>query len=209
MGRLSTVARIISEPAHALRVGFALTRGTCYILYYRLFRRHVTIHFPFKAFGDVTIVGPGSVEIDRNCSVITTLFRGLTIVTLHPGARVRVGPNGHIGGLAIRCRGSITIGAEVWTAGSLVQDTLLLERERARCTSAGTGAESMPITIGDNVWLAAQCITLGGCRIGTDSVVGAGAVCLGSEVAEASVVFGNPGKRPLPIDRVLQMRGET
>jgi acetyltransferase-like isoleucine patch superfamily enzyme len=209
MSTLRKLGRIVREPGHALQVGLALLRGTYYIFYYRLFRRNVKIRFPFKAFAKVTIVGPGSVYVDRNCSVNMTLFRGLCIVTLTPQAEVRIGSNGHIGGLTIRCGSSITIGEEVWTAGVLVQDTLLVSRGLLRDGNLGERLFApKPIVIGDNVWLAAQSVTLGGSSIGNDSVIGGGAACLNVEIGQEAVLFGNPGKRPLPIDRVLQMKGE-
>lgn len=207
--KLQKVAKAVKDPRYALQVTSALLRGSYYILYYRLFRKNVRIRFPFKAFAHVTIVGPGSVSIEPDCSVFMTLFRGLTIVTLSPESEVRIGRGGNLGGLTIRCRTKIRIGEGVRTAAALVQDVFFLDNDTSHIDATeSTGRAAKPITIGNNVWLAAVSVTLGGSTIGNDSVVGAGAVCCAAQVGDAQVLFGNPGKRPLPIDRLLQLKGE-
>jgi maltose O-acetyltransferase len=50
-----------------------------------------------------------------------------------------------------------------------------------------------PITIGDNVWLGGGVIVLPGVTIGSDSVVGAGAVVT-KDVPARTVVVGNPAR---------------
>lgn len=50
-----------------------------------------------------------------------------------------------------------------------------------------------PIEIGHDVWIGERAIVLSGSRIGTGSVVGAGAVVSG-EVAPYSIIVGNPGR---------------
>lgn len=206
---LKKLKRIIHEPLYVWNLLVAVLRGSYYILFYRMFRKNVKIRFPFKAFARVTIAGPGDVFIDSNCSVIMTLFRGLTIVTLTPQAKVRIGKNGHLGGMTIRSAESVLIGEEIRTAAALVQDVILINGPKeVNTTTKRNWLESKPIVIGDNVWLAGQSVTLGGCKIGNDSVIGGGAACIGAEIGEAHVVFGNPGKRPLPIARLLQLKGE-
>jgi acetyltransferase-like isoleucine patch superfamily enzyme len=49
------------------------------------------------------------------------------------------------------------------------------------------------IEIGDNAWLAARCVVLGGARIGRDAIVGAFAV-VDFEVPDGAIVAGNPAK---------------
>ena len=49
------------------------------------------------------------------------------------------------------------------------------------------------VDIGDDVWLGAAAIVLGGVRIGTGAVVGAGAVVT-HDVADFSIVAGNPAR---------------
>ncbi len=60
--------------------------------------------------------------------------------------------------------------------------------------------ETMPVSIGDDVWLGARVIVLAGAVIGSGSVIGAGSVVSG-EIPPMSVAVGSPA-------RVIKKRGE-
>jgi acetyltransferase-like isoleucine patch superfamily enzyme len=51
-----------------------------------------------------------------------------------------------------------------------------------------------PITIGDDVWLGANCTILKGARIGSGSIVAASAVVLAGDYPERSLIAGNPAR---------------
>jgi maltose O-acetyltransferase len=51
--------------------------------------------------------------------------------------------------------------------------------------------KSRPITIGDNVWLGARVVVLGGASIGADSCIGAGSVVV-DDVPPHCVAAGVP-----------------
>lgn len=53
--------------------------------------------------------------------------------------------------------------------------------------------QALPVTIGDNVWIASDVVILPGVTIGSDSVVGAGSVVT-RDVPPGAVVAGNPAK---------------
>ncbi len=53
--------------------------------------------------------------------------------------------------------------------------------------------EVRPVIIGDDVWLGARVTILPGARIGSGSVIGAGAVVLG-DIPPMSVAVGNPAR---------------
>lgn len=68
------------------------------------------------------------------------------------------------------------------------------------------GFEAAPVRIGNDVWIAAQCIILPGVTIGDHSVVGAGSVVT-RDVPPWTVVAGNPAK---PIrERPRVRKGQT
>lgn len=186
----------------------AIFKGSLYIIYYKIYNKNVKIQFPLKAFSSVKIIGPGSVFIGRNCAVFMNGFKGLTIVTLSRLATVKVGNECSLAGVTIRCSSTIEIGDRTMTALSLVQDSLLINSDKDESTEKkenvlGDG----PIFIGENVWLGGQTCILGGCKIGSDSVISAGSVCYNTEFKRYCLVIGNPARRGLPIDNILKLKG--
>jgi acetyltransferase-like isoleucine patch superfamily enzyme len=208
----SSLARLVRaarrNPLHVVLLLGALLRGTWYIWFYRLCRRNVIIRFPFKAFTKVTIIGPGSVFIDRHCAVHKNTFKGLSIVTLSSDARVWIGRQCNLGGLAIRCRKNISLGDRTMAAYSLLQDDLFMHDAPTAGIVIGKERLDTSITIGSNVWIAAQSAVLGGSDIRDDTVMSSGSACTCYFAPEYSLVMGNPAKRPMPINRVLVLRGE-
>ena len=55
------------------------------------------------------------------------------------------------------------------------------------------GPKSPDIVIGENVWMGARVVILGGARIGDNSIVGAASV-VDFEVPPNSIVAGNPAR---------------
>ncbi|WP_207532697.1 acyltransferase [Desertivirga arenae] len=51
----------------------------------------------------------------------------------------------------------------------------------------------LPVTIGDDVWIGANCSILGGINIGRGAIIGAGSVVT-RDVPEFAIVVGNPAK---------------
>lgn len=201
------ILQLLREPRSAISILWALLKGSVYIAYFRIATRNVRIKFPFFVYQGVAITGPGSVSIDRFCAVYPNTFEGLCIVTLDPGAEVRIGMNCALGGVTIRCRERIDIGDRVMVGRSLVQDCILVE-----CPAVGSNVAKpqeirpRPIRIGRNVWLGAQSCILCGSKIGDDSVVSLGAVCFGAEIEEYHLASGNPCLRPVPISRLIRMQ---
>lgn len=186
-------------------------RGSFYIVWYRLTKDNVIIRFPFMAYAPVRICGTGSVFIDERCSVFYSIFRGLTIHTLGPDAKVTIGKGCDLGGLTIRCRSRVTLGDKVMTAACLVQDTLSIHeqdlRRKEHDEATGNGLSVRPVSIGNHVWLAAGSGVLAGASIGDDSVVSIGSCVLGENMPEGCLLAGNPVKRPMRIDRILALKG--
>lgn len=188
----------------ALRASRAALRGVWLSAKYRLGSRKVRIALPFFAYADVRIVGPGRVQIGRFCSVFTNTFVGLSIVTLAPESVVEIGAKCSLGGLTIVCRDRVRIGPRSMTAFSLVQDVLFSDTESAVGRNANAIAIGA-IEIGSNVWLGGLSCALAGSRLGDDSVLSWGAVCLGANVPSSALASGNPVQRAVPIERVLAL----
>lgn len=202
-GRINRFGRLLRErPARALRYGWALLRGTWYVAYFRVVRRDVRIALPLFAFGRVSIRGAGRVRIGPGCFVMTSVFRGLSIVTFSPEAQVEIGARCALGGLAIRCREHVALADGVRTAATLVQDTLFCDNEAAARTGPHA-IESARVEVGRNAWLGLSSAVLCGANLGDDVVLSAGAVCRGMRAASYTLVTGNPAGRPLPIATLL------
>ena len=186
----------------------AIVRGTVYLLYYMVFRKNVRIKFPFLAFTKVTIIGPGEVFIGRGCHAQKNVFRGLTIVTNSVDSFVSIGAKSLLGGLTIRCHERIEVGEKTMTAVSLLQDSLFYNADDVSSRAdTNVSLRPRPVIIGSNVWLGPGSIVLGGSKVGNDSVLAAGTWCFGNQIGDYSLVSGNPSKRPMPIDKVLKLKG--
>lgn len=186
----------------------ALVRGTIYALFYRLFRRNVRIRLPFLAHSWVRISGPGSVFIDRWCTVHFNSFEGLTIATLSADANVRIGKRCNLGGVTIRCTKHIEFEDWVLSANCLVQDSLF-------CTAPvphRTGSDlDVPreVRIKAGAWLTAQTIVLSGSAIGEGSVLSLASVCYRFLVPAGHVAFGNPASGSLPVGALARILKKT
>jgi acetyltransferase-like isoleucine patch superfamily enzyme len=53
------------------------------------------------------------------------------------------------------------------------------------------GSKTLPIEIGNNAWLGAHVVVIGPSKIGSDSIIGAGAIIKG-EIPEKSIVRTEP-----------------
>lgn len=145
-------------------------------------------------------------------------------------AVISIGDSAVLGDVRILSRKSIHLGSRVLTSWNvLIQDfdphplSASLRREQvqkltddffprfSKWTQAPVQkiAISQPrweapqaeIFIGDDCWLGAQCIILKGTRIGAGSIVAAGAVVVGGEFPERSLIAGNPAQwvKELPV----------
>lgn len=146
---------------------------------------HQTPRSPVPAMLDI---GPGAeVWIGGTVQVL----RGARIVTMR-GAQVRLGANTFLNDdVYVIARRSITIGkgcAIAWRTMIVDSDFHALYGRNGRYETL-----TLPVTIGDNVWIGMGSIVLKGVTIGAGSVVAAGSVVRG-DIAPEVVFAGNPGR---------------
>jgi galactoside O-acetyltransferase len=117
-----------------------------------------------------------------------------SMLYLRPGATLGIGDNTVIGHYAnLRPGGRMSIGCDV-RIGQFV--SVLGDNHRFDRTDVPIyqqGEEPHDVTIEDNVWVGAQAVILPGIRIGTGSVIGAGAIVT-RDVPPFSVAVGNPAR---------------
>lgn len=205
---INNIERIIEDPGYAILMMMASMRGFFYIIYYRLFKRNIRIGFPFYAFAPVRIIGPGSVSIGRGCFVSKNAFRGLTIFTHSIDSVVIIGNKCLLGGLTVRCRKQVVIGDRTMTAVSIVQDSFFVNPEKIRALETKKLIpESKGILIGTKVWLGPDSLVLSGSIVRDETVLAAGTWCHNFDINGYSLVSGNPAKKPMPIEKILKLKG--
>lgn len=109
---------------------------------------------------------------------------------LGPDAEVRIGRWCTIVGAIIATNGAVTIGDYSFLAHEVV---LAADDFGRPHTDVSAAVASRSVVIGENVWIGARAIVLGGTRIGDDAIIGAGAVVRG-DVPPAATAAGNPAR---------------
>jgi acetyltransferase-like isoleucine patch superfamily enzyme/membrane-bound acyltransferase YfiQ involved in biofilm formation len=142
----------------------------------------------FRVQGKLIVRGPGRVEFGDN-----VLVGGRTTPwTHHPDAVITVGNNTFLNGTRFGAVQRIEVGAYCILADAQILDTDFHSVHIDRHDPAAP-VRVAPVTIGENVWIAASSGVLPGTEIGRNSVVGFGAVCSGS-YEQNSLILGNPAK---------------
>lgn len=104
------------------------------------------------------------------------------------GARIVLGPECLVNGCHLSAKSELVLerGAMVGP-GSRVFDSDQHDLDDVR------RERSEPVSIGEHVWIASDCLLLRGARIGGHSVVGAGSIVTG-EVPPHTLVYGRPAR---------------
>jgi acetyltransferase-like isoleucine patch superfamily enzyme len=106
------------------------------------------------------------------------------------GAELSIGDGTSINrGASICAQSSIRIGRNC----GIGNDCLIFDTDFHQVDDRTRVPDAAPVTIGDDVWLAARCIVLKGVTIGDGAVICAGAVVATSVPARA-LVGGNPAR---------------
>jgi acetyltransferase-like isoleucine patch superfamily enzyme len=113
--------------------------------------------------------------------------------THHPDAQITIGSNSRLDGVRFGCAEAITIGPSCRLAESHILDTDFHSTRADRNTNNDAPVRTLPVVLEENVWVGSGAGLLPGTRIGRNSVVGFGAVCVRS-YPENAVIFGNPAK---------------
>lgn len=128
---------------------------------------------------------PWAVRIGEDSGV----YKG-THFELGPEGEVEIGRCCTLVGAVIRTNGRVEIGDYTLVAHEVVLADTAFARPPDGSAEPPT---RRGIEVGDNVWIGARAVLLGGARIREGAVVGAGAVVDG-EVPRYATVVGNPGR---------------
>ena len=145
--------------------------------------------YPFKKVAPSRLILKSSsrLVVDGNVK----MFEGV-MIECQEKASLLIGDETYINHDAfIRCRNSISIGYNCAIAyGVLIQDSdyHTLYSEDGECKP-----ETLPITVGNNVWIGARAIILKGVTIGDGAIIAAGSIVT-KDVPPHCVVGGNPAR---------------
>lgn len=137
--------------------------------------------------GKPLVIAKGDILLDDRV-VIWSIFQR-TILSVHTGAKLKIGSRSRINGVHIAAKTSITIGKNV----RIAPYTLIMDSDFHDIREHTSDGLCAPIVIEDNVWIASRAIILKGVTIGEGSVIAAGAVVTRS-VPAYSMVGGVPAK---------------
>ena len=113
-----------------------------------------------------------------------------TFFNLGPAGEVSIGDHCTLAGPIISTNGRVAIGDYVLISREVVIADSFAALPYGRTVDGQPAAE---ITIEDDVWIGTRAVILGGARLGTGSIIGAGAV-VDFEIPAWAVVAGNPAK---------------
>jgi acetyltransferase-like isoleucine patch superfamily enzyme len=187
------IGRAMADPGSAAAYAMAILKGHLYRAYFRLRGRRFQAGRRFRVFGRLVVRGPGEVIFGDNVAV----WGKVNPWTYTPEARITVGDNVMMAGTKFGCAQEIRIGRDCILADASIRDTDF-HSTRADRRSPAAPVRVAPVVVEDNVWVAASAVLLPGTLIGTNSVVGCGAVCMRQFPAN-KVILGNPAKVAMPI----------
>jgi acetyltransferase-like isoleucine patch superfamily enzyme len=193
----SRLAVVVSDPWRAVSGAIALLRGHWYRLKYRVLGRRFRAGRNFRVYGRLDVRGPGEVIFGDNVIVVgDAIARPWTHA---PEARLVIGNDVLIGSTRFGCAREVVVGDLCQLAEAYIMDTDF------HSTGAGRRAPDAevrvaPVHIGRNVWVGHYAGVLPGARIGDNSVISFGTVCM-REYPPDVILIGNPAKVASPIPR--------
>lgn len=143
----------------------------------------------------VRVIGDGKIHLGKGCSLSSN-----SRVSAVKGAEIYIGQNTGIGyNNLVVSREKILIGDNVMIGpGVCIYDHDHVYKTNDVMRKAGYTTE--PVEVGDNVWIGANAVILKGSKIGSNSVIAAGAVVKGN-IPDNSLVYRNSELVIKEIDR--------
>ena len=136
-------------------------------------RTHISLINYISPYTEMTFQKGAFVQIGKGMKM-----RSGSKIRVRENAHLRIGDHFNMSGSNwITVHKEVVIGSNV----SLGPDTRIYDHDHnyRRATKNEPDFLSSPITIGDNVWIGANCVILRGTRIGSNCVVAAGTVLKG------------------------------
>lgn len=111
----------------------------------------------------------------------------------HVTGNTVLGSNVNFNGLRVLGSGSVVIGDNFHSGEECLLIAQIHDFDTGEAIPYGTAAIPRDIRIGDNVWLGARVIVLGGVTIGEGAVIQAGS-CVVSDIPRCAIAGGHPAR---------------
>ena len=187
--------RAAARPGAVLSAAWALAKGRWCVATYPVRGRRLEAGRNLKVFGHLDVRGPGRVVLGDNVTVVGRV----TPWTYDRNAVIEIGDNVILGETSFGCKQRISVGRDCILARASISDTHFHSTRTDRRRPEAPVTVS-PVVIGDNVWVAQAVGILAGTRIGHNSVVSYGSVCMREYPADV-VLMGNPAKVVSPVQK--------
>ena len=135
------------------------------------------------------------IELGECSRVMRGAYLCSYVSNARPGEGIKTGARCWIGVNAVLAsgQGGLFLGNDVLIGPQAVLVTGDHDFSRLDIPASKRGYTGKPISIGDNVWIGAGAIVVGGVRVGSNAVIAAGAVVT-ADVAPATMVGGVPAR---------------
>jgi acetyltransferase-like isoleucine patch superfamily enzyme len=193
-GLTSHLWKLRVDPVQTVKTALAVLRGRAFPFWCRLRGVRFQAGRNFRIYGRLDVDGPGLVTVGDDVMVI----EHTRIRTHSREARISIGDRTLLGQTRFGGVREIVVGADCQLGEAYIMDTDFHSTRADRRTSAQAPIRVAPVRIGDNVWVGHYCGVLAGTRIGANSVVSFGAVCM-REYPDNVILVGNPAKVAAPV----------
>jgi acetyltransferase-like isoleucine patch superfamily enzyme len=191
---IASIGRAAREPGRAWSVAWQYLRGWWCKITYPARGIRFSAGRGLRVSGRLIVRGPGQVRFGDHVRV------GMTVTpwTHTREAIIEVGDDTYLNGTRFGCASAIRVGRRCILADVSILDTNF-HSTRADRHDPRAPVRIAPVTLEDNVWVAASAGILPGTHIGRNSVVGFGAVVAGVFPSDV-IIAGNPAAvvRPIP-----------
>lgn len=156
------------------------------LIIYNVIAKHLPTSFSHVKIGQKKLRAFCGKLILEKCGKNVNIEKGAVF-----SSRVEIGDNSGIG-INASIGGKCIIGKDVMMGPQLIVYTRNHKTDDITTTMRGQGfLEEKPVIIGDDVWIGGRVIILPGVKVGSHSIIGAGAVVT-KDVPEWAIVAGNP-----------------
>jgi acetyltransferase-like isoleucine patch superfamily enzyme len=200
--------RLRRQPSLIFPALFAYIRGLYYRMKFLLLFKKIRIGAHFRVYGRLTITGPGSVILGKDCLILSQMTKPVCITTQLSDSRVIIGDHVGLNGTSIVCFDEIVVDDYSNIADAYITDSSSHPLSADRRLYSALDIPVEKVHIGKNVWISTHVVILKGVRIGENSVIGAFSL-VNKSLPMDILAAGIPAKpiKKLPDEALLKQDG--